>query len=78
MGSQALIDQWNQFQGCNPGMCPQMYSCHYSVQYKRYQCCSGLSSSIGIISAIATDTAENTECEPGTARIKNRCMRCNF
>ncbi|VBB27324.1 unnamed protein product [Acanthocheilonema viteae] len=75
IGSQALMDQWNQFQGCNPGMCPQMYSCHYSVRHNRYQCCLRMTGAIPMISAIAADTAEGTECEAGTARIKGRCMR---
>ncbi|VDP22280.1 unnamed protein product [Onchocerca flexuosa] len=70
MGSQSLMDQWNRIQGCNPGMCPQMYSCHYSVQYNRYQCCSNMPGSFKMASAIAADIAENSECEPGSTRIK--------
>lgn len=77
MGSQALMDQWNQFQRCNPGICPQMYSCHYSIHHNRYQCCLTISASIPSMSGIAADTAENVECESGTTRIKGRCMRCN-
>lgn len=77
VGSQTLINQWNQIQGCDPGICPQMYSCYYTIQYNRYQCCSSLSASVQVSFGIAADTAESTECEPGLSRIKGRCMRCN-
>uniref|UniRef100_A0A8R1XSH2 Uncharacterized protein n=1 Tax=Onchocerca volvulus TaxID=6282 RepID=A0A8R1XSH2_ONCVO len=75
MGSQSLMDQWNRIQGCNPGMCPQMYSCHYSVQYNRYQCCLNIPGSFKMASAIAADIAESPECEPGSTRIKGQCMK---
>uniref|UniRef100_A0A915PH98 BPTI/Kunitz inhibitor domain-containing protein n=1 Tax=Setaria digitata TaxID=48799 RepID=A0A915PH98_9BILA len=58
-GSQVLIDQWNQIKDCNPGMCPQMYSCHYSAQYNRYQCCLSMSSSPIMGTIIAADTTDN-------------------
>ncbi|VDM10709.1 unnamed protein product [Wuchereria bancrofti] len=76
IGSQPLMDQWNQIQGCNPGMCPQVYSCHFSIQYNRYQCCLSMSNSLPMTFAIAADIAESSECQLGFARMKNgRCMR---
>lgn len=59
-----------------------MYSCHYSTQYARYQCCSSMASGFSMsagfgMSRAMADTAETTECEVGSARIKGRCMRCN-
>ncbi|VDK29600.1 unnamed protein product [Gongylonema pulchrum] len=74
VGSRPLMDQSNRIQGCNPGMCPMMYSCHYSTQYSRYQCCSSMTASISMSPAMA-DIGDASQCDVGSAKIKGRCMR---
>lgn len=73
-GSGPLMDIFGQPQTCNPGVCPPTFMCHQSSMYGRWQCCSVTNFALPQIPAMS----DPSECESGTVKIRDRCLKCMF